>query len=175
MLRLSFYRFLCFILLGLSLAGLSACGFQPLYGDKAGVNQDTALQLAQIKIERVNDLEGVRFRNLLIARLNPRGEPSEPNYQLNFSLSHSAGSLGTQTTEQNSRAQLSATATFTLTGDDLDEPVKFSQRLLVGYLTGSDGYSNEMAKNKALENAMMGLADQAKTHLATLFYNDDLP
>lgn len=70
--------------LAIAAAGLSGCGFQPLYGrTESGSIVD---EFAQIKIQPIANRAGQILRNHLIDGLQPRGEPERPAYTLAIQL-----------------------------------------------------------------------------------------
>lgn len=154
------------LILGLS---LSACGFQPLYGDRAsGVSMETAVEISKIKIQIIPDRQGQILRNLLLERINPRGQPQNPEYQLSAQISSSVEGLGVGIDEEFQRAQLSVYVNFTLSGDKLLAPKKFLVRTKVGYTIGTSLYATDIAQNDALNKALVVIADDAQLQLAIL-------
>src|SRR3546814_18352240 len=64
------------------LAGLAACGFQPLYGSDGRRNlgdESVAASLATVRIDPLRDRAGQQMHNFLSARLNPAGQPVSPS------------------------------------------------------------------------------------------------
>jgi LPS-assembly lipoprotein len=69
---------------------LSACGFEPLYGDRRGTTPagqargtapDSVLgDLEATKVATISDRVGQLVRNALVDRINPGGEPDQPRY-----------------------------------------------------------------------------------------------
>src|SRR3546814_3898108 len=67
------------------LAGLAACGFQPLYGSDGRRNlgdESVAASLATVRIDPLRDRAGQQMHNFLRDRLNPEGQPVSPSYRL---------------------------------------------------------------------------------------------
>lgn len=71
------------LMLGLCLL-LPACGFQPMYGKKAG-GQTVAAVHQSIRIENIPDRDGQYLRNMLLDRLNDDGRPADARYVLEVS------------------------------------------------------------------------------------------
>ena len=152
----------------------TGCGFQPIYGDRAsGVSTQTAVRLANIKIQTIPDRQGQILRNLLLERLNPRGEPSNPQYFLKTSISYSTSGLGTNIDDETSRARLTATANFTLSGDAFETPKRFTQTIRVAYSVGDELYPRKVVLDDALKRALRIIADDARLQLAALL--TDIP
>ena len=76
---------------------VSSCGFQPLYVEKKHNNAwyfsgdfDTSItqEMAQIKVEPIEERFGQVVRNELMDSLTPRGVPSRPKYRLYVELTN---------------------------------------------------------------------------------------
>ena len=76
------------ILALVALTTLSACGFRPLYAT-AGDDYQTAANMAQVKVALINDRVGQLTRNALLETLTPRGQSSNPLYDLSVTLTES--------------------------------------------------------------------------------------
>ena len=76
------------------LAGLlSACGFQPMYGEKS--MGDGSKINAGVKIDGISGRSGQELRTGLEDRLNPPGGvPSSPAYRLSANLSYTSAPIG---------------------------------------------------------------------------------
>lgn len=88
-------RITALVLLSLLLP-LGACGFQPVYGKRAGdtgkysaVTED----LASIKISPIADRAGQLLRNSLLDKLTPRGAPAYARYRLDIGLTETRSDL----------------------------------------------------------------------------------
>lgn len=91
----------------------AACGFQPMYG--GGSRGESAVQLAEISVDLIEDRVGQEVRNRLIDRLvgsSSRGR--KPVYALSVTLDESISELSVQKTQIASRANFSLTAHFSL-------------------------------------------------------------
>ena len=68
------------LLLIIVLVGLTGCGFRPLNHPRlAGGAVTTGLQ--STTVEFIDDRIGQQLRNELLDRLNPYGEPDNPQYR----------------------------------------------------------------------------------------------
>src|SRR3546814_11639100 len=79
------------------LAGLAACGFQPLYGSDGRRNlgdESVAASLATVRIDPLRDRAGQHMHNFLPDRLNPEGQPVSPRYLLQLQLPETPRNLG---------------------------------------------------------------------------------
>ena len=71
-------------LIALAAAGLTGCGFEPLYG-RSG-DGSIVDEFARIKIQPIANRAGQILRNHLIDGLQPGGEPERPAYTLAIQL-----------------------------------------------------------------------------------------
>ena len=95
-------------LVALALAG---CGFQPLYGPRQAALRP---ELSAIRIAPIRDRIGQQLRNLLAARLAPRGEAARPRYLLTVSLNRTITKLGVRKNTTVTRANLTVQARYAL-------------------------------------------------------------
>lgn len=110
------------LLLSLYLIGLTGCGFKPIYGPSSYgssfPNKEEHLAVAQdlslIKISLIPDRKGQILRNSLIHLLTPKGQPGNPKYILEVTLTEATQALGILKDATYSRSQLVFTADFFL-------------------------------------------------------------
>src|SRR3546814_4704466 len=108
------------------LAGLAACGFQPLYGSDGRRNlgdESVAASLATVRIDPLRDRAGQQMHNFLRDRLNPEGQPVSPSYRLQVQLVETLSELGVRRDETASSANLRMEAEFVLLSYDSEETV----------------------------------------------------
>ena len=96
------------------LAALSACGYQPLYGERGAAGESAAADLAAIRIVPIAERGGQMLYNALLDRMNPTGRPGSPRYVLEVRLSEGTQSIGVRRDEIATRANLLQTARFEL-------------------------------------------------------------
>ncbi|NIY75102.1 hypothetical protein HED22_05545 [Thalassospira sp. HF15] len=77
----------------LALTTLSACGFRPLYAT-AGDDYNTAASMARVNVALINDRVGQLTRNALLETLTPRGQSTNPLYDLSVTLTESTSEQG---------------------------------------------------------------------------------
>ena len=93
---------------------LSACGFQPLYGEKTqGVSTDELLEL--VAVPPIADRLGQLVRIELTNRLTPTRPAPTPAYRLMVELNESKASLAVRKDSAATRANLIITASYELT------------------------------------------------------------
>lgn len=155
--------------MALPVLAVAGCGFKPLYG--SGPDDETvAGDLAGVRVEPLRNRVGQQMHNLLRDRLNPRGQPTAPNYSLQVELTETLVELGVRRDETATRANLKMDAEFFL------RPVGAQSTLLTGRSSSTTSYdilSNPFAttvsEGDARERALSQVADDIRTRLALYF------
>lgn len=153
------------ILSGLALSG---CGFQPLYAPTTQAND----KLAQIKIKQIPDRMGQVLRNHLLDILTPYGEPKNPEYILNVTVTEQRADLALRKDATAKRAQLQYTADVALI-HAISREVIVSDRLdlMSGFSIGSHADFSSIpalvSEEKTRLRAMEILAQDIKSLLAS--------
>ncbi len=153
-----------------ALLSLSACGFHPLYAapDHGGGNVDAAL--GQVQIASIPNREGQELRNLLRDKMQHRGRPVEPQYDLAITLQESQRDIGIRTDATSARSQLSVTAYYTLTTRATAQQVLNSYAAAtVGFNKLDAQYSNLAAQEDARRRALSEVSDQITNRLSLYF------
>ena len=152
----------------LAAAGLGACGFQPLYGQRT--DSASPQELALVRIDTIANREGQKLHNFLRDRLNPLGSPPEPFYRLQVKLSTSTRHLAFRKDETATRANLIFSANFVL----LD--IRTGRVLFRGRSRSANSYNileSEFATiaslNDATTRAARDLSDEISARLAIFF------
>jgi len=116
----------------MALLGLTACGFEPLYGnqDRGTATEDL---LSRVTVPPIADRLGQLIRIELTNRLTPR-PPPEPLYVVNVTVSESRQGLAVRRDASATRANLIITAQFTLT------QIGQSESLLSGDIRSVNGF-----------------------------------
>jgi LPS-assembly lipoprotein len=153
-------------LLAFALALLSACGFQPLYGDKsygAGATE----KLSEVDIGPIPDREGQKLRNLLIDRFYPSSRPSSTRYRLEVSLTASEQKLALQKDASAVRAQLNVTAPYRLI-DTTNGAVVFksNSRTIISYNVLEQHYAGVLTVENAYDRALLEISNDITTRVA---------
>lgn len=151
------------LLLGSVLAG---CGLRPLYGEgPASVSQET---LGSIRINPVRDRLGQLLHNRLRDRLNPRGQPLEPDYVLAVSVRERTKDLSFRKDETATRAQLTLTASFALTDAQSGERLLRGRSFIVNSFNVLDSqYATLAAEEDARSRGVRELADDITAQVAS--------
>lgn len=150
--------FLCAAVLAL----LSACGFQPLYGDRTTNSQTTPTDdpLKDVRIVLIEDREGQILRNFLIDRFQPTGSNL---YTLQTKLNIDEQDLGIASDSTTTRSRVVVTARFTLSyGERTHE---FASRSAGSFSTVQSDYGTLVARQDATRRSLREIADEAKIRI----------
>lgn len=143
----------------------SACGFQPLYGERGAAAASD--QLAAIRIQPLPDRSGQILYNALRDGLNPLGRPASPDYVLRVRLDESAEELALRTDETATRVNLTLTAAFALFAGDAKEPVyQGVSRTTTAYNVLDSPYATLTSEEDARARALDDMAREIRTKLA---------
>lgn len=135
-----------------SLLGLSACGFTPLYGD-AGVSGG----LSRIAVSTQDDRLGYRVREQLEDALGRDGS-QEPLWRLQTDLDQSRRSLGRRIDDTATRYELTVRGAWTLTPAGVGEPVSGVETVTTTYAAADQPYAAIAAQQDGEERAAAELA-----------------
>ena len=91
----------------------TACGFQPLYGERTG-GVAVRQAFSAISIVPIPNRVGQLVRNQLIDALTPQGQPRNPAYLLEVTLVQTKEGLAFQSDEQATRFNVMLEARFAL-------------------------------------------------------------
>ena len=158
------------IVLALGGLGLSACGFEPLYG-RHGTDAPTVQgELETVQIQPIAERIGQRLYNHLRDRLNPRGTPGEPRYTLHVTLEETSDKLAVNIDKTAARANLTVIASYELKSVTREEIVYRGHSRTVGsYNIVSNLFSTYSAEEDTRVRAAEVLADDIRVKLALYF------
>lgn len=168
------------LLAALSLAGLalSACGFQPMYGESnsalAAKTADGSNKLAQIRIDPIAERAGQELHNRLRDRMNPDGQPDTPVYRLAVSTNEIEQEIAGDNNANVRHKILKVTAIYTLypVKDDKKRLMdQMTSRVTVSFDTLDDPYNDIATYKDAQRRAAEQLADMITTRVAAYFTN----
>lgn len=147
-------------LAGLLLA-LAGCGFQPMYAERAapGSGQIAPGVANSVAIAPIPERLGQQLHNALRDRLNPRGQPGDPAYRLEVSISSvtEPSTLRSDGTATRRNFDLSATWRLRSTAD---RTVRFTSRARANasYNVVDQPYATRAALADARERAVDQIA-----------------
>ena len=167
--KLFFVAFLAFSLF------LSGCGFQPLYGPcDQGETLGVERALSGIKIAKLPERNGQILHNYLLDKLNPSGEPADPQafLQVNVSLDKQSISLRKDGTTQ--RFNMVATAHLTLRDKDnkkvlYTDTIKRTASFSLGEATAAFGCASTVSETDAKRRTLLLVAEDMQVMLATYY------
>ncbi len=151
------------------LALLQGCGFRPLYGTN-DVTTNVSRELAQVRVEVIQDRIGQKLRNFLLDRINPEGQPAQPLYSLRVETNTSRTDLGIERDETATRAIMVLTAEYSL----LDAAgrtvlIQGSTQSTNSFNIVASDFATLSGETDALERAAREVSDDIKTRLALYF------
>lgn len=147
---------------------LAGCGFQPVYGDRAGV--ETTAEMASIKIDQIDERLGQMLRNHLLDALNPQGEPARPRYRLITEVSEAKQELAIRRSELATRSNMNLTATYRLY--DVDRKayvVTRVSRVAASYNLLTNEFATLAAEADARERGARDLSEDITRQIALYF------
>lgn len=130
-------------------AMLSACGFQPLYGD-LGKGQNLNAEMEQVAIYTGDTRVDARLHNELADLINPNGPPSDPKYRLNIDLKVSQSGTAYQIDASVSREEITIAANYDLIDIATNETLLSRRRTA---RASQDVQENQFANLVTEENA----------------------
>lgn len=134
-----------------SLMGLSACGFTPLYGEAS------MSALSRIAVTTQDDRLGYRVREQLEDALGRDGS-QEPLWRLQTDLNQSRRSLGRRIDDTATRYELTVRGAWTLTPVGGGEPVAGVESVTTTYAAADQPYAAIAAQQDGEERAAAELA-----------------
>lgn len=148
---------------------LAACGFRPLYGERAQ-GPEVEAQFAAIDIAPISDRLGQLVRNHLLDAMNPYGRPQRPAYRLEVILSPTQESLAFREDDTATRVNLRLAATYVLKRARSDEILlEGGTRVIASYNVTRQDYATLIADRDARARAAREVADEIVTRLAVWF------
>jgi LPS-assembly lipoprotein len=158
-----------FLLLAPCLLLLSACGFEPVYGTKAGAQGVTPAQgLDQIDIQLIPDAEGVYLRNALIDRFYQGGYPANPRYSLSVDpIKQSKSDYDITVESEATRRQLTLRTRLILRETGKAEAVLTRDvKIVTSYDVIGSQFNTRIAEEDARRAGLNDLARQIETEIA---------
>lgn len=159
---------------------IAACGFEPLYVQKKhnnlwyfGGEFDTSIssEMAQIKIQPIEQRFGQQVRNNLLDMLTPLGQPHNPKYRLFVQLkSKDIMQQAMRTDITATRERVRYLVTYQLMEGDV-KLVSGESIAFVSYDILANPYSTTTAKKKTEEDASKIVANDIALRLGAYFHS----
>ena len=152
------------------LLALPGCGFQPLYGQSGSGQISTTDDLAAVRVVPLSDRIGQQFHNMLIDRLNPKGQSKRPNYELYVKLTKTVNKVAIRKDETASRANMILGASFILRDQATTEALlRGSLRSINSYNILDSQFPTYVSEADAVERGLRELSDDLRVRLAIYF------
>lgn len=149
---------------------LSACGFQPVYGDYSAAKVASA-EMQTVRIKPISDRIGQQMSNKLVDRMYTTGRPKKALYEMEVILSPQERSLGIQKDATATRGELTLTANVAIYNTETRaELYRTTVRTRVAYNILEGQYGNLIARENSYDRAMDDMADEIVNRVA-LFLN----
>jgi len=157
--------------LGFLVAGLSGCGFRPLYGT-SGItgSAEVVEELSRIDVRPIPDRRGMALRQVLREKLHMKSQPNGMLYDLQVQLFVRTQELGVRKDSTTSRANLVLTARFYL-WRGRKRLLLDSVQSIVSFNILDDQYATIASESDAEDRALQELSDEIKTRLGVFFDN----
>lgn len=145
---------------------LSACGFQPMYGQRS-----PAGGMLRVEISNIPDRDGQYLRNALIDRLYLRGYPQEAPYRLDITdLKKEITNIGIRKDASSTRGQMDISATLRLVDKEtgavlLERPL----HAMGGYNLLDNQLATLVSKESLTEHVLQEMSDTIVTELGLYF------
>ena len=163
---LNMRRFAAVGLLCLALgAGVTGCGFHPMYGrDSAAVSER---DLDSVQLPFLKDREGQMVRSFLMTHFNPDGRRSQTQFTLDIDLSRADENLGTRKDGTATRVDITLNAVLILREAGSREVV-FRGRSVstASYNILAARFATVSGEQDALRRAAQALAQAISTRIA---------
>ncbi len=159
------------VLLGLG-AGLSGCGFRPVYAPRQGLATGPQTALGAIDVALIPERPGQLLRQALQQRLEGGGLAEAKRFQLSVRLNQAGAPVGIQSDSSATRLRVVSSATWTLrkldTGDTL--VTNGVARSVDGFNVLDQQYFAADMEDEALNRRVAEtLADQVVLQIASYF------
>jgi LPS-assembly lipoprotein len=145
---------------------LAACGWHPLYGrldDNSGAGQE----LASVHVQPIPNRVGQNLYNELRDRINPEGEPADPQYDLVIGLTEQLQQYLVQQDQTATRVDLTLYANFALYQRGNTQPLMIGQsRSTTTYDQLTNQYASVVSGDDAHRRGAEALADEIANRVA---------
>ncbi|MGE0154469.1 MAG: LPS assembly lipoprotein LptE [Reyranellaceae bacterium] len=149
---------------------LAACGFEPLYGNRQQAGDAVFNDFHQIKVATIPERRGQMLRNELLDRLNYRGEPAQPLYELKIALREEEREVLVRSDEVATAVDMTLTANYQLvdrtTGGVLTSA---APKAIMRYNVLASPYATLSSAEDARRRAAKQLADDIRARLGVYF------
>ncbi len=151
------------------LMSVSACGFQPLYG-QAPQNKEVSQKLAATYVMPIEGRDGQIVRNELLDRVNPKGIPARASYRLEIKLRSQKQRLAIDQDDSTNRFNLTLTAKYSILSADGRETIhKGSAQSIASYNVIASDFANLSAQKNAEKRTALVLAEKIHRQISVYY------
>ncbi len=155
------------------LGSLTACGFQPLYGNLTNGAAVTE-ELEGIAVGQSNSRLGVILRNYLIDQLQPSGRGGDVNYRLAFRIREGQIGAGERLDASVTRYTYRLTVAYNLTNAKTGKVDYTGQSFsAVSYDVVDSQFATVVSREDAQDRAAREISEDMKIRLAMHFNNQE--
>lgn len=157
----------------IALLPLAGCGFQPVYGTRAG-GMAAGAALANVQIDPIPERNGQVLRNNLIDRFYHDGRPTDPRFRLAVALSATEEELGIQRDATATRARLRLQANYELIDTGSGQVVyRTFSRSVISYNLVDSQFAVLASRQDAYDRGLTELAEDIRSRLALYFAREE--
>ena len=148
---------------------LSACGFRPLYENRAAPGSVPA-ELSQIEVSKIDGRIGIELRNTLVDRFSARGGGHRTKYRLEIQLSQRKEGLAIQQDESVTRFNYKLLGRFNLVDAESNTVVlSDNAQSSAAFNVVQSEFATLSAERNAEDRAARDLASEITTRIALYF------
>ncbi|MBL4741098.1 MAG: hypothetical protein JKY12_08875 [Sneathiella sp.] len=145
---------------------VTACGFQPLYGEQTS-NRQVTTKLAATYVMPIDGRVGQIVRNELLDRVSPKGIPAQSKYRLRVKLSERKQGLAIDTDDSTNRYNLTIYAKYSLLDSTGKEIIyRGTAQSIASYNVVSSDFANLSAEINARKRSALVVAEEIHRQLS---------
>lgn len=161
---------LAVLVVALLCGAVAACGFQPLYGQKAGAPSAQNQGFPLVQVGAIPDRLGQILRNELLDRINPWGVARSPRFRLDVSAKERRSDIVILRDSTATFAKFVVEASWTLVDLASGEPVaRGTHQRTSSFSIDSSEFAILQAESDARLRAATELAEDIRLRLALYF------
>ncbi len=144
---------------------IAACGFEPMYGEKRGVEVQS--ELHTVRVALIANRTGQLLRRYLLDRIQTGDQPPPALYQLEVGIIESRQYYGIQRDLTATYARVVLTGTYTLRDLKTQQSaINGSVNVYSSYNVVTDPFNTVVAEQDARERAVKNLGDELISRMA---------
>lgn len=152
-----------------TLGCLSGCGFSPMLGSTSD-QSSVADEFAKIKVGYIENRSGQILRNNLVKTLNPRGEPSRPEYTLVIRIEEPQQNLAFQRNNSVTNVNSGVQAYWSLRDNNGATVYSATSTSIQQYVISSSPYAAVVSAQNARDQNLGQITQDIRNKLAHYFF-----